>query len=287
MIITRFAGTCFLLLVLFEFGGVRARADLYSLRTSGTISSSNDGTIPVLAPFHFELTYDTAAPDGSSDPTFGVFTNTGAPPAMVFFHYQAGDYEVTLNNAADFGAASDVIITFERVNAIDININAPTLFPHLAGGAVSFHADFNAFSTAPVFTSDALPTNTALGVASFDESSVTLIPPTGFVTGSTLTSFSISPVQQPTIAGDYNNNGLVDAADYVVWRDNVGTTHPLVNDNGIGGVVRQAQYDLWRAQFGSHTAAGASVNASTPAPEPSAFFLMFLAAIGAWSRRGR
>ncbi len=291
--ISRFTLTFLILLILVVLGGVRARADLYSLRTSGTISSSNDGTIPAGTPFHFELTYETGAPDldfefmGSSDPTFGRFTNTGVPPALVFFHYQAGSYEVTLDDAADFAAASDVIITFTSVNAIDININAPTLFPHLAGGAVSFHADFNAFSAAPIFASDALPTNTAISAASFDESAVTLLPPSGVVTGSSLTSFSISAVQQPTIAGDYNNNGVVDAADYVVWRDNVGTTHPLVNDNGIGGVVRQLQYDLWRTHFGSHAAAGAVAMASDAVPEAGTHMLLLLAVTAAWARRCR
>jgi hypothetical protein len=38
-----------------------------------------------------------------------------------------------------------------------INVNAPLLFPLLAGGIVSFHADFNE-SSYSVFSSDALPT---------------------------------------------------------------------------------------------------------------------------------
>ena len=29
------------------------------------------------------------------------------------------------------------------------------------------------------------------------------------------------------VTGDYNNNGMVDAADYVVWRNKSGTTHVL------------------------------------------------------------
>ncbi len=37
------------------------------------------------------------------------------------------------------------------------------------------------------------------------------------------------------IPGDFNNNGIVDTADYVVWRNNDGT---------------QAGYNLWRAHFG-------------------------------------
>ena len=86
------------------------------------------------------------------------------------------------------------------MNAIDININAPAFFPPLAGGPVSFHADFNAFSTAPIFASDALPTNTALGPESFDQSTVTLLPPAGVVSSSSLTSLTLTAVPEPSTA---------------------------------------------------------------------------------------
>jgi len=183
-----------------------ARAALFSLTVSGTISenSSGDPTIPIDTPWTFELIYDTAAPDldfeltGSPDPTFGRFTNTSAPPALTFFHYQAGGYEVTIDDPADFGTGSAMDITFTSVNAIDINVHAPSLFPQLAGGAVSFHADFNAFSTAPIFSSDGLPTNTDLGPESFDQSTVTLLPSAGVVSSSGLTSLTVTAVPEPS-----------------------------------------------------------------------------------------
>jgi hypothetical protein len=189
------------------FAATPARAALYTLAAAGAIgsNSSGDPTIPVGTPFSFELTYDTAAPDldfellGSPSSTFGRFKNTAAPPALTFFHYKAGSYEVTLDDPADFGATSDVLITFTSVNAIDINISSPSNFPQLAGGPVSFHADFNAFTTAPIFSSDALPTNTAISLASFDQSTVTLLPPSGVVTSSNLTSVSITAVPEPSI----------------------------------------------------------------------------------------
>jgi hypothetical protein len=289
--IVRSRNTAFVVFLLLLLACVPARASLFSLRTSGTISTSNQASIPVNAPFQFELTYDTAAPDldfeflGETSPTFGRFKNTATPPALVFFHYKAGSYEVTLDDPADFGTFSDALITFTSVNAIDLNISAPTLFPHLSGGPVSFHADFNAFSTAPIFTSDGLPTNTALSVASFDQSAVTLLPPTGVVTGSSLTSLTISAVNQPTVAGDFNNNGTVDAADYVVWRENAGTTNSLPNDNGIGGIIRQVQYDLWRAHFGATMNLGSTATSSDAhlvplgVPEPSSSGLLVLGAI--------
>ena len=81
---------------------------------------------------------------------------------MTFFHYQAGSYEVTIDKPSDFGTNSAIVVTFTSIHALDININAAAFFPPLAGGPVSFHADFNDFSSDPIFVSDALPTNTAL-----------------------------------------------------------------------------------------------------------------------------
>lgn len=178
-----------------------ARAGLYSLEASGTISvnTTADSTIPVGTPWSFSLTYDTAAPDlAPADPTFGSFSNAAAIPALTFFHYQAGSYEVTLENPADFGVNSAIVVTFTTIHALDININASAFFPPLAGGPVSFHADFNDFSSRPIFESDALPTNTALSLASFDDNSVTLLPPAGVVTSSSLTSLTLSAVPEPS-----------------------------------------------------------------------------------------
>ena len=194
------------LLALLTLAAVPAQAGLISLEASGTISinSSGDSTIPVGTTWAFELVYDTAAPDldfeltGSPDPTFGRFTNSGATPALTFFHYQAGSYEVTLGDPADFGPNSVIDITYLSVHAIDININAPAFFPPLAGGAVSFHADFNDLSSRPIFTSDALPTNTALGPDSFDLSTVTLLPAAGVVSGSTLTTLTLRAIPEPS-----------------------------------------------------------------------------------------
>jgi hypothetical protein len=185
-----------------------AAAGLYTLAASGTITSNSslDATIPVGTPWTFELTYDTAAPDldfeslGAPDPTYGRFTNTASPAALTFFQYKAGSYEVTLDDPTDFGQFSEILITFTSINAIDVNIRAPEVFPHLAGGPVSFHADFNAFTTAPVISSDALPTDGALSPASFNESAITLLPPAGAISSNVVTSFTVTAVPEPATA---------------------------------------------------------------------------------------
>ena len=52
--------------------------------------------------------------------------------------------------------------------------------------------------------------------------------------------------------GDYNQNGVVDTLDYVLWRDKLGReVPPLSGADGSGnGRVDQADYDVWVSHFG-------------------------------------
>jgi len=77
------------------------------------------------------------------------------------------------------------------------------------------------------------------------------------------------------LAGDYNNNGVVDAADYVLWRSNPGAH---------GG--DPAGYNTWRNNFGAHSGAGAGLSAAA-VPEPAGFALagIVLALFAAVRRR--
>lgn len=53
--------------------------------------------------------------------------------------------------------------------------------------------------------------------------------------------------------GDYNENGIVDAADYTTWRDNLGAPAGTLPHDADGGVIGQAQYNTWKAHFGQGT----------------------------------
>jgi hypothetical protein len=72
--------------------------------------------------------------------------------------------------------------------------------------------------------------------------------------------------------GDYNNDGTVDAADYVVWRKILGQSVMLPNrDNANSGPISIDDYETLRAQFGE--AACADDENGTSVPEPSAVLL--------------
>ncbi len=80
------------------------------------------------------------------------------------------------------------------------------------------------------------------------------------------------------VDGDYNNNGVVDAADYVLWRDG----GPLQNDPTPG--VQPADYNLWKANFGKTPGSGSSLAA---VPEPATAILMFSVVVGGLLMRRR
>jgi len=85
--------------------------------------------------------------------------------------------------------------------------------------------------------------------------------------------------------GDYNDDGVVDAADYTTWRDSVGSpAGSLPNDPNSGVVIGSAQYATWRTNFGARQG---GAGGGSPVPEPGAMLLMACAAVSAVaSRRG-
>ena len=89
-----------------------------------------------------------------------------------------------------------------------------------------------------------------------------------------LATHSDIEVTAVSLAGDYNADGVVDAADYTVWRDALGQAASLPNETATPGQVTQADYDAWLANFGATLApSGAS---AAPAPEPAAVGLLGL-----------
>jgi hypothetical protein len=64
--------------------------------------------------------------------------------------------------------------------------------------------------------------------------------------------------QANPLPGDYNFNGVVDAADYVVWRKTSGATIDLRADGNTNGIIDQGDYNLWRSHFGQVLAVGSA-----------------------------
>jgi probable HAF family extracellular repeat protein len=96
------------------------------------------------------------------------------------------------------------------------------------------------------------------------------------------------------IDGDFNTDGIVDASDYVVWRNLSGQAGAgLAADGNSDGVVDQDDYVVWRASFGhtapsaTNTFSGRSVNITVPEPATLAIATLLLAHFTARQRRRR
>jgi Beta-propeller repeat len=77
----------------------------------------------------------------------------------------------------------------------------------------------------------------------------------------------------PALPGDYNHNGIVDAADYTVWRDSLGRTGTLLAADGNGnGRIDAGDYETWKSNFGNHSGSGA--DAKIAVPEPGALLML-------------
>lgn len=71
------------------------------------------------------------------------------------------------------------------------------------------------------------------------------------------------------LAGDYNDNGVLDAADYTIWRDHFGMQVTLPNDSSPGTVTLD-DYEAWRSNF----TAAATGTPFSPVPEPRSIPLL-------------
>ena len=66
-------------------------------------------------------------------------------------------------------------------------------------------------------------------------------------------AFELQPIVGPELPGDYNDDGIVGAADYTVYRNTLGTSGiPAFSaaDGSGNGVVDRADYSVWKAHFG-------------------------------------
>ena len=85
----------------------------------------------------------------------------------------------------------------------------------------------------------------------------------------------------PLIAGDYNRDGVVDSADFTLWRNAVSTGfyHPMVDGNG-DGVIDHGDYTTWKANYGlvAGGVGGIASASQSNVPEPATWISLLVAA---------
>ena len=87
-----------------------------------------------------------------------------------------------------------------------------------------------------------------------------------------LNAMQIEAIDAPGLDGDFNGDGTVDAADYVVWRRDDGSPE---------------QFNLWRANFGMTEAGGGAGGGSAAVPEPASIMLGIVVALSLSSFKWR
>jgi autotransporter-associated beta strand protein len=210
-----------------------------------------------------------------------------------------GDY--TVNSGGTLGGTGTIGSTADPVN---VNVVGGTLAPGAGTGTLTINGNYTQNASARLAIElagtapgsfDVLAVNGAANLAgsldidrvgSFNPSndnSFTVLTASSITGNLSLTGESAGFTLQvnPTslvlnfsavgVPGDYNNNGTVDAADYVLWRKG----GPLMNDPTPG--LQAADYDFWRSRFGAIAGSGSGIAASASAvPEPAAVVLVLL-----------
>jgi endoglucanase len=85
----------------------------------------------------------------------------------------------------------------------------------------------------------------------------------------------LQPYFANNLDGDYNFDGVVDAADYTVWRNSLGQTGAGLNaDSNLDGVIDAIDYGAWKSNYGN-SSLGAGFGGLASIPEPGCMWLFF------------
>jgi hypothetical protein len=174
----------------------------------------------------------------------------------------------------DFANGGDLVAIWPSLAAYNAAANPGTMTPRRSTAGTSaavLYDDDDAIgwpnnddaSTIEITSLDADPSQGASWLLSNGRSPMQVSATLPDHTGGDIGSPGAIGTALPGVPGDYNNNGTVDAADYVLWRNG----GPLANESDTPGTVNQADYAFWRSRFGAASGSGAALNAAS-VPEP-------------------
>jgi hypothetical protein len=165
----------------------------------------------------------------------------------------------------------------------------PSTYPATSGGGRLFYfdpAEAAAFKTVREFnfypgsTIAANGAGNILSIAQADDGELYVM----FANG------DVKQIVRPPLVGDYNNDDIVDAADYVIWRENLNSTTANLPNDLTPAIVDAADYDAWKGNFGAvrnSNGAASEVGLSASLPEFNSSQLILLGAGAAFPRRRR
>lgn len=87
-------------------------------------------------------------------------------------------------------------------------------------------------------------------------------------------------VEFSALPGDFNGDGIVNLADYTVWRDHLGGDESaLANPGNNDGTVNAADYQVWKTNFGMSTGAVVAGLSTASIPEPTSMALLLVSSV--------
>lgn len=270
----------------------------YLLAGAGSITlEANSGNATLLATGTHEIAVDLIL-ESETDVTGGFINLSGVVDmksndlnilagAANFIDSVTSTGGATINNAGTMGAkgAVDIVANLESTGIIDIDI-AGTGLNQFDSLSITGNATLAGTLDVQLFNG-----YEPLEGEMFTVFSATSLTDNGIVLGGpSADMFSMSVVGNTLVLtvdfgleGDFNGDGIVNIADYTVWRDNLGATdESAINGNGDGANGVDAQdYVVWKTNFGM----GSQDPLSTQqVPEPSSLWLLLLAGFATMRR---
>lgn len=248
-----------------------------------------------------DIRFRYAKPDGGF--IEGEVVYTGLPNNTLTLQVDPDTGEAQLVNGTAFTVSIDNYNIFSAAGLLKFANGSPantwnSLQDQGADGGLWFEANQSANQLSELLVAGGLqlsPNETVSLGSPFDETD-----------GRRDLSFTFALLESSD--GDFNGDGVVNLADYTVWRDNLGASESggALHGNGNGGIVDASDYTLWKSNFGNTNGGGtptlltgkvvyssispgalASLASPVAVPEPSAALLATVAAVGwmTWSTR--
>lgn len=305
----------------FEVTPMRARITALSVLVLATRSVLGGSVITANLPANNAIVNIDARADGAG--TYGAaqdqwYQPFGGPSGLLQYTIQPGTYSFQLTNpslaverfpALTSGQLSQIYTawTYNSPWVTDYMVfdsaaaTNPSL-PQLFSGAITPTSDYPGYSSASVAFNTARTKGFADQIVdsplgrhwgtkktrrtfTAPQTLIFIVPDNGLSDNTGGVSVVISPIG--TIPGDYNQNNILDAGDYIVWRKG----GPLANEAVTIGSTTSEDYTYWRNRFGNilpTSGAGGSLSLSTvPEPESAVLVMSALWTATLWKRPWR
>jgi hypothetical protein len=266
--------------------------------TSGTISGNGSQTMgnafnPMASAFAApeDLVFDYTAPDGSI--VNGTVVYSGTRVNNLLMQVDPSNGHAVLKNTSQTTVSIDGYDVASASNSLSTS-GWNSLDDQNAAGGDWRESDVSSSHLAELKPQSA--TSLAPG-ASFDLGHPFNVGGTqdlafNFLQGANATATTGVVLYAPiggAVLGDYNSDGVVDAADFTVWRAHLGQNFALANRNPLNsGVITNADYTYWASRFGLTSGSGSgSLAAGATVPEPASWLLLVTAIAGCIIRKNR